>query len=147
VSEKPAAGQYRLLPLHPHLLEVGLLEFVHSRPDGPLFYLPTDEVLESGHTRAASVSGKVSQWVRKVAGITDKLVQPNHGWRHRFKTVARGVGISREYVDAINGHDDGTASVDYGEYPISALFREIQKLPKYEVSAKSGGNPLRAVLE
>jgi len=60
--------------------------------------------------RAEAVSGKVSQWVRKVAGVDDPKVQPTHGWRHRFKTVDRETGIAPEYLDAWQGHEDGRAA-------------------------------------
>ena len=31
-------GGFRRVPLHPHLIELGFLNFVASRPDGPLFF-------------------------------------------------------------------------------------------------------------
>lgn len=58
----------------------------------------------------------------------------NHAWRHRFKTIAREVGIAPEYSDAITGHEDGRAASDYGETTVKALWREVQKLPRYEVT-------------
>lgn len=128
-------GRYRVIPIHPHLIELGILDMVKSRPHGPLFYRPNSGARKSGHTQAASVRGKVSDWVREVAGITDPRVQPNHAWRHRFKTVARDVDISQRYMDAIQGHEDGSASADYGENTLKALYREILKLPKYDVEA------------
>lgn len=124
-------GQYRTVPLHPHLVEQGLLDFVKSRGDGPLFYVPNNRKRKPGTTQAMSVRGKVGEWVRDKAGITDKRLQPNHAWRHRFKTVARDVDIDPRYMDAIQGHDDGSASADYGENTMKALYREIQKLPRY----------------
>ncbi|WEX77960.1 integrase [Sinorhizobium numidicum] len=130
-------GLYRMVPIHPHLVELGLIEFVQSRPQGPLFYIPNDRKRKPGHTQAASVRGKVSDWVRDVAKITDRRVQPNHAWRHRFKTVARDVDIAPRYMDAIQGHEDGSASSDYGENTMKALYREILKLPKYDVKAKT----------
>ncbi|WP_426237378.1 DUF6538 domain-containing protein [Pararhizobium sp. DWP1-1-3] len=128
-------GVYRMVPIHPHLVELGLIELVQSRPEGPLFYIPNDRKRKPGHTQAASVRGKVSDWVRDVAKVTDARVQPNHAWRHRFKTVARDVDIAPRYMDAIQGHEDGSASSDYGENTMKALYREILKLPKYDVKA------------
>ncbi|MEZ2224121.1 MULTISPECIES: DUF6538 domain-containing protein [Rhizobium] len=126
-------GEYRMVPIHPHLVELGLLEWVSSRPSGPLFYLPNDDKRKPGHTQAASVRGKVSDWVREVAKITDKRVQPNHAWRHRFKTIARDVDIAPTYMDAIQGHADGRSSTEYGEKTMKALYREIQKMPRYVI--------------
>jgi integrase len=126
-------GNYRIAPVHPHLVELGLLEMVSKAPPGPLFYKPNDNKRKPGHTQAASVRGKVSDWVRDVAKVTDPRVQPNHAWRHRFKTIARDVDIPHEYMNAIQGHEDGTAASDYGENTVKALYREIKKLPRYEV--------------
>ena len=127
-------GVYRMVPLHPHLIELGVLDMVRSRTSGPLFYVPNDRKRKPGHTQAASVRGKVSDWVRDAAKITDPRVQPNHAWRHRFKTIARDVDIAPRYMDAIQGHDDGSASTEYGENTMKALYREILKLPRYEAT-------------
>ncbi|MCO6389296.1 DUF6538 domain-containing protein [Aliihoeflea sp. 40Bstr573] len=124
-------GQYRTVPLHPHLVEQGLLDFVRSRGDGPIFYEPNNGKRKPGSTQAGNVRGKVSEWVRKTAKVTDRRVQPNHAWRHRFKTIARDVDMAHEYQYAILGHSDGRAASDYGENTMKALAREIQKLPRY----------------
>lgn len=125
-------GMYRMVPLHPHLIEMGLLDVVTKMPSGPLFYRPSNRKTRPGYHPWDNVTGKVSTWVRGTAGVNDRRVQPNHGWRHRFKTIARDVDISHRYMDAIQGHDDGSASVDYGENTMKALYREIQKLPRYK---------------
>lgn len=130
----PEAGSvksrnYRIVPIHPQLLELGLLEFVESAPEGYLFF--TLGVNDDPKKRADSVYTKVGAWVRKGARVDDPLVQPNHAWRHRFKSLCREYDISEEYSDAITGHEDGRAAASYGGYSVKALFREIQKLPKY----------------
>lgn len=125
-------GNYRVVPLHPQLIAMGLPEFIRSQPDGPLFYSPK-KVNENSGTRAKNAGKKIGQWVRGVAGVTDLRVWPNHGWRHRFKTVARDFDIDTEYSNAITGHEDGRVSTDYGETTVKALWREMQKLPRYDV--------------
>lgn len=127
-------GTYRMVPIHPHLIELGLLDMVNNRNPGPLFYVPNDNKRKPGHTQAASVRGKVGDWVRDTVGIKDKRIQPNHAWRHRFKTIARDVDIAQRYMDAIQGHEDGSASSDYGDNTMKALYREILKLPRYDIS-------------
>jgi integrase len=126
-------GQYRHCPIHPHLVELGLLDFVKARPAGPLFLQKTGRKGGGTYTKAENVSKALGKWVRDVAGIADSRVQPNHGWRHRFKTVARDVGIEQRYADAMQGHTDGSASAEYGENTMKALNREIQRLPRFEV--------------
>ncbi len=129
------SGRYRRAPLHPHLIELGLLEFVKAHKGGPLFYVPNTRKRSNGHKTSDNTRAKVGDWVRDVVGVTDKRIQPNHAWRHRFKTVARDVDISQRYMDAIQGHDDGSASVDYGDNTMTALYREIKKLPRYPTEA------------
>lgn len=124
-------GEYRNVPLHPHLVDLGLLDFVGSSGPGPLFYVPNNRKRKEGNTQAQNVSGKVGSWVREIVKVTDVRLQPNHAWRHRFKSVGRIVDVGSEYLDVIQGHEDGRASTDYGEHPISALYREIQKFPRY----------------
>lgn len=135
-------GNFRIVPLHPHLVELGLLEFVASRPNGYVFFDYVERKRRSGHTQAASVRGKVSDWVRDFVKITDKRVQPNHAWRHRFKTVARDVDIAQEYMYVIQGHEDGRAASDYGETTVKAMYREICKLPRYHIAAALGSEGL-----
>lgn len=126
-------GQYRKAPLHPHLIEMGLLDFVKNHRGGPLFYVPNTRSKANGHKTSDNARAKVGDWVRDVVRVTDTRIQPNHAWRHRFKTVARDVDMPQRYMDAIQGHDDGSASSDYGENTMKALYREIQKLPRYAV--------------
>lgn len=132
----PEAGtvktrEYRNVPTHPHLIDQGLLEFVRGRPNGPLFYVPNNKPRKPGNTQAGNVRDKVCQWVRKTVGVDDPRIQPNHAWRHRFKTLARDVDMPHQYQDAILGHADGRASSDYGESSMKALLREIEKLPRH----------------
>jgi len=128
-------GNFRLVPIHPHLIEMGFLHMVEARPEGPLFYSP--KAGEDPVTRAGSIGGKVSEWVRKKVGIKDDRIQPNHAWRHRLKTVAREVGVPPENIDAIQGHEDGRASTDYGEFTVRLLDKEIRKLPRYDVDSEA----------
>ncbi len=123
-------GDQRLVPLHSHLIEMGFLDWVRSRPEGYLFFTlkaGTDPV-----TRAGTLGKKVGKWVRDVVGITDPHVQPNHAWRPRLKTELRKLSIERDIMDAIQGHKDGTASKGYGDQPVEPLHVAIQKLPRYE---------------
>jgi integrase len=126
------SGNYRLVPVHPHLLEMGIEALFRESKTEYLFFDPRATKLAPAD-RASAVSGKVSEWVRNVAGVTDPKVQPTHGWRHRFRTVGRDIGIDPEYLDAMQGHEDGRAAVEYGDTTMKALHREVLKLPRYPV--------------
>lgn len=136
----PEAGsvktnKFRIVPLHPQLLELGFVEMVRKLPAGPVFFnskngrKPSEPV-----ARARAAGGKIWHWVREVVTITDTRLQPNHAWRHRFKTVARDADIAPEYMDAIQGHEDGRAASDYGEITLRAMWREVQKLPRFDMN-------------
>ncbi|MEJ1934775.1 tyrosine-type recombinase/integrase, partial [Nostoc sp. NIES-2111] len=127
----------RTVPLHPQLIEDGLLEFVRQRPDGPLF------ADENGELHRFTTPQYLAKWIRSL-GIKDKKAAPLHSFRHRFKSVAREAGIQREYHQAITGHRAGrTRGDDYGEVPISALYREILKLPRIAVNPPTQATPER----
>lgn len=125
-------GVYRLVPIHPHLLDMGI-EALFRDATTPHVFFKLTRPDQNPADRAEGVSGKVSQWVRNVAEITDTRVQPTHGWRHRFKTVGRSVGIEQGCLDALQGHEDGRAASGYGDYTAETLLEAVKKLPRYTV--------------
>ena len=108
------SGIFRLVPVHPHLIELGLLDFVDSSHNGPLF--------------AKGSYKRVLELVRTV--VTDKRVQPNHAWRHRLKSISRNLGLDPRVVDAIQGHAPRTAGEDYGDVSVMAMSRVISAIPR-----------------
>lgn len=126
-------GLYRDVPLHPHLIELGFLEYARACGDRPLFYDDTVERKGAQHP-AKIVSGRMATWVRGL-GLIGAEVKPNHGWRHRLKTIARELGLDARTVDAIQGHGARTAGEDYGDVTLLAKLREIKRLPRYDVDA------------
>jgi integrase len=113
------SGAYRLVPVHQHLIDLGLLRFVEDADDGPLF--------------AKGSYKRVLDFVRTV--VTDKRVQPNHAWRHRLKTIARTLGLDHRVVDAIQDHAPRTAGEDYGDVTVTAMARVIAVIPRVKIGA------------
>jgi integrase len=111
------SGAYRLVPVHQHLIDLGLLRFVEDADDGPLF--------------AKGSYKRVLDFVRTV--VTDKRVQPNHAWRHRLKTIARTLGLDHRVVDAIQDHAPRTAGEDYGDVTVTAMARVIAVIPRIKI--------------
>lgn len=117
----------RWVPLHPCLIEQGFLQWIDSQK-GELLFLNAG-LLKNGKTPPAERVGQhLAGWVREI-GVDDPRVQPNHGWRHRFKTLARRHDIPRDIADHIQGHASATSGDAYGDFPPDALLREIKKLP------------------
>lgn len=123
-------GTARLVPLHSHLIEQGWLHFVAACPDGPMFYEPNAHRGGSaGNPQNKKVAERLAAWVRSL-GVNDPNVAPNHGWRHRFKTVARGAGMDPEAREVIPGHAPASEGQKYGGWPLDQLAVEIERLPR-----------------
>jgi integrase len=142
----PEAGnvknrEARDVPLHPHLVEQGLVDFVKRKGSGRLFYDPRRRRRGTElYPQNQKVGEKLAEWAREV-GLDDPAVDPNHGWRHRFKTVAKSVRMDAEIRDAIQGHAPRTEGERYGETPIDAKWKEILLLPRYDVEPPVGPRP------
>lgn len=128
----PEAGtvktnEARDVALHAHLVEKGFPEFVAASKPGHLFLTPakdTGDVLGP----LQGVKNRVAEFSRSV--VTDVRVKPNHGWRHRFKTVARNVGFDPRVTDCIQGHAARTSGEDYGDVTVEAMALALARFPK-----------------
>lgn len=67
----------------------------------------------------------------RALGVTDENVQPNHGWRHLFKTKGRLARMGGQVLDAIQGHAHKTEG-GYGSFPPAAMLAELMKLPRFK---------------
>lgn len=137
----PAAGRQkskkaRIVPLHSHLVEQGFPAVASAKGEGPLFYNPTRA--RSGNTSSLStkMGERLASWVRTL-GVDDPNVQPNHAWRHLFKTLARDHGLDADAREAIPGHAHGTEGRKYGSTEVPFLAGEIEKLPRFSSVAPS----------
>jgi integrase len=118
-------GNDRFVPLHPQLIAEGLWQAVQEAKPGPLFHIP------GGKTEGTN--NRIREMVRKEAGVTDPKVQPNHAWRHRFITEARG-RMDSETRDRITGHEDGRAAAGYGETELVTLAAAIEAMPAFDLT-------------
>ena len=121
-------GVYRDVPLHPQIIAEGFVQFVQNAKPGPLFHNGIDP--EKFSAAAAIVSSRLSDWLRR-NGLTPTGLQPNHAWRHRFKSQCIELGISPRVYDAIQGHAGKTASDGYGDVSLKAKIDAITRLPTY----------------
>lgn len=129
-------GEFRDVPLHPQLAELGFLDFLDAAPDGPLFF--RQKAGKAARTAATTVAGRISQWLQSLK-VIPAGVAPSHGWRHRFKTVGREEGIADRTLDAIQGHASKTAGDNYGDVTLKAKTIAINNMPFYALDdAKNG---------
>lgn len=115
----------------PHLEDLGFMEFVKAAPPGHLFLTPSADTGVVGPWRG--VKNRITEFVRTV--VSDKNVAPNHGWRHRFKTVGMEAGIEHRVLDAIQGHRPRHDGEGYGEVTIKSQAVAIAKIPRYRVKS------------
>jgi integrase len=131
-------GQARTVPLHEHLIELGLIEFVTSVGAGPLFYDPDGQrVTRDDPTNPVQAPwvkqrNKLAEWVRGL-GVTDPNISPNHAWRHTFKRRAARAKIERRIRFAFCGHASDDVGDDYETPTVEDMAEELKLFPRYEL--------------
>lgn len=135
ITITPEAGtvkdkEVREVVIHDHLIAQGFLAFVDAAPDGHLFLTPRKT---DGEVRGVwrSVKNRLREFVREV--VKDKKVQPNHAWRHTFKTLGREAGIADSVLDAICGHAAKTVGGAYGSVTLKTQAEAMGKFPRFPV--------------
>ena len=133
----PEAGgvktnEARTVPIHAHLIEQGFVEAATGKPDGPLFYNPGLERGGSDRGQHKKVGMFLAKWVRKDLKITDPAIQPNHAWRHTFKSICLEAGIEERAADYVQGHAPKGQGRRYGANTIPALANQLSKFPRFE---------------
>lgn len=130
------------IPLHPHLIELGFLEFVAAAAGGHLFLTPKPDRFKADAPESRTkdkrgifgplrtLENRLQEFARLV--VKRKEVSPNHGWRHRFKTVGRAAGIETVVLDAFNDHAPRSESDKYGQ-SFEAMVKALEKMPRYAV--------------
>ncbi len=135
ISITPEAGtvknkERRDIPLHPHLIELGFIEYVEAAKDKRLFIWRDDTDIQKAIKYAIKI---LRTFIRKI--ITDPNVSPNHAWRHAFKTYGREAGISETILGAICGHAPATVGESYGGVTLKTKARAIEEFPRFEIDS------------
>ncbi|EJK80618.1 DUF6538 domain-containing protein [Rhizobium sp. AP16] len=125
-------GEYRMVPIHPHLVELGLLEWVASRPHGPLFY---PELLSGTKAQSATIISRESLY--KIAMHSDRPEA-----KHLWNWVARVVlpAIRRDDLPTVGaGHVvSGETSEDEVIFKaIEVMKRRMDRLAAEQEKAKA----------
>ena len=116
------ASSRRKVPVHPHLLSVGLLRYRQSLVDqtktasGDLW----PDIKSDAEGRRA---GPWSKWFNRYLRVNAKVLDPSkvfHSFRHTFKRMCRDAGIGEELHDALTGHSGGGGISYGGGWPESA---------------------------
>jgi len=131
----PEAGnvktnEFRDVPVHEHLIELGFIKFVSEVTDGPLFCVVGKDGTTDG--TASGVYKRVLGLVRGV--VSDERVQPNHAWRYTFKTYGYEAGLNDRTLDAICGHAAKTKGQDYTKVTLNKRIEAMDQFPRYSLT-------------
>jgi integrase len=127
----------RRVPLHPALIEEGILAFRETAPSGFLFCGDVEQKPGATRSQQEQRASELSEWIRQQVPL-DPSLSPNHGWRHTFVTRAEDAGISKRSSTAITGHNTiKDASDGYYAPSPKALKKVIDRYPRYDLQLKS----------
>jgi integrase len=138
----PEAGtvktnEARDVVLHPHLVELGFPAFVANSPSGHLFLKLSRKGNVAGPLQA--LKNRLAEFSRAL--VPDKNVAPNHGWRHRFKTVGMEAGIDHRILDGIQGQSARSVAETYGDVTLKVMARAIASISRIQVQCNAIGAP------
>ncbi len=117
------AGSVRYVPIHSHILELGFMDFVHTR-EGQLFAEKSDV-----NDKYAYNYGR--WWGRLIRkhGVR-KEVKPCHSFRHYFITQCRALDVREDTQNNVLGHVPGSVPRRYGKYLIETSRVLIEQIPR-----------------
>lgn len=112
----------RLVPVHPRLVELGLLEFVAQQPEG--FLWPAEMRTPADPTRSA-VDKLQKLLARRLrgAGINDSRKTAAHSFRHTIPARLKALSVPEYQIAEILGHENDSMST--GRYGATT---DIQRL-------------------
>ncbi|NLC21974.1 MAG: site-specific integrase, partial [Halomonadaceae bacterium] len=121
------ANAWRLIPIHPELKRLGFLEHVQKmRQQGSQRLLPDMPMGEDGY-----YSSVYSKRFRHLLDSLQIKRDKNafHSLRHNFEDACRDSGVSKELMDAIQGHAEQGMSGRYGRgFSLAVLDEAVQRV-------------------
>ena len=129
---KTDAGK-RIVPVHPFLIEIGLLDRVaHLRANGEQHLFHRSTLSQAGGKLSTNISKAFTYFRRKhgVGGDTDETSEVVfHSFRHSVITLGKHKRIDRRLIKEVVGHEEGEFDDVTGSYegadPVKAKFEEF----------------------
>ena len=120
-------GSLRKVPVHPHLVEIGLLRYHQTLKAGGDLW-PDIKSNRKGNRRAVAWSQWFTRFLREDAKVTEAN-KVFHSFRHTFIRMARDAGLTEEQHDALTGHSGGGVGRTYGGgFGLKALAEAMGKI-------------------
>ncbi|MFI7835726.1 tyrosine-type recombinase/integrase [Pseudomonas asiatica] len=125
------ASSRRVLPLHPVLLDLGLLQYV-----GSVKATGADRVFPELEAVRGKLGHAPSKWFGRYKtklGITDTR-KTFHSFRHTLIDDLRDAGVQDSLIKRIAGHEDGavTFSIYGSRSPLKAMFDALRQIAVHD---------------
>jgi integrase len=135
INITPEAGRVkrneaRLVAIHPHLLEQGFLDFVRDLDRPRLFYDESAPRRGTATRQAEIVGADIAAWIRSL-GVSDRNVDPNHGFRHGLSSLLMEAEVQERIIRGIMGHGARSAAERYGFVWPSVMLASLSKITIY----------------
>ena len=123
-------GISRLVPIHPHLLELGLAEYIFSL-NGQTRLFPVLNLNSEGKYNV-QVSKWFGKYLKQELGIDRKGIKPFHSFRHHFIANLRQANVRLDIQNHITGHSQRLAGTGaaYGGFSLEQMSGIINQLPR-----------------
>jgi integrase len=127
-GQRIKSGTGRVVPLHPTLVELGILRYAETqRSGGEDRLFPSLQVGSTGY-----YSDRPSKdFTSYLKGIKAKTAKTSfHSFRHGFKDACRSAGVQPDIADILQGHSLHGMAGRYGDgnAPLSVLHEAICKV-------------------
>lgn len=111
----------RKVPVHPTLIDEGLIEFVENAPKGNLF-------------AEKRMGGNLRDWIREdvLPDLPKPKPGPNHGFRHLFEDLRYGA-IDADASNYITGRANKGSAAGYGKSDVMlpVLAKQMEQFPRF----------------
>jgi integrase len=123
--------EMREVVLHEHLEAQGFWQFIERSTAGYLFLnaSPDDDWAGERRGKWRAAKNRLSEFARRV--VKAEGVDPNHGWRHMFKTIGRDAGIEDSVLDVICGHAPKSVGGAYGSVTLAGQRAALARFPRF----------------
>ena len=118
------ASSRRKVPVHPVLIEAGLIDYRDAVAKEP--WLFPGLVPSHNGQRSGNWSKWWGRYARQVIGLSK--LKCFHSFRHTFKTACRAAGVEEAVHDRLTGHAAASVGRSYGEQPLSVLRAAIDRI-------------------
>lgn len=115
----------RLVPLHPRLVELGLLDHVASLPEGFLWPEQVRVAASPARSNVDKIQKRLAYAFRK-AGISDPRKTAAHSFRHTVSQRLKSLQVEDYVIAELLGHEHGHISVGrYGGHSDLSMLHEV----------------------